>query len=430
MKFKYYILALFAAVACSPVNPVAPGMDALKAEPSFVACTKEGGSVIVEIDSKGDWTIPNADTVKTFCTINPTSGTAGKTKVTFKFKPNTEASEKRAEVFVTSGGKTQILKVSLYGTGQEEIVKTNSIDVSMKGKVKAVKGSVVEISNTVYGNYYVKDDKGKIYVYGTLDKNGASKNFSSLGIEEGDIVTVKGVVGEYKGKAQLVNVTVIDHVKSLIKVEGKNLYLPHDTTGFTVEAVFKGDLFEAKSDDSWISAPSIGVTSDGKAKASFGLIGVNDSKFNPKKGKVTLIAKQKNKKGEMRTDEIQMNVVICPQPLTPADYTVATVEEFLAKKPAKRGAYYKVTGTIKQIRDKDYGNLILEDGNGHSFYVYGLTSKHLGIDAGNDKSFRKLNLKEKDVITVIGTREKYERAKNKDEIDQMCYAFYEGKHIN
>lgn len=49
------------------------------------------------------------------------------------------------------------------------------------------------IANTTYGNFYLEDKTGKIYIYGTLDKNGNEKNFSSLGIDVGDEVTVSGL---------------------------------------------------------------------------------------------------------------------------------------------------------------------------------------------------------------------------------------------
>ena len=47
----------------------------------------------------------------------------------------------------------------------------------------------------------------------------SEKNFLSLGIEVGDIVTVEGPKTTYNGTVELVNVTVINIEKSLIKVD-------------------------------------------------------------------------------------------------------------------------------------------------------------------------------------------------------------------
>ena len=49
------------------------------------------------------------------------------------------------------------------------------------------------------GNLYIKDYSGEVYVYGI----GAKGAFKSSGLEEGDVVTLVGKRGEYKGTAQM-----------------------------------------------------------------------------------------------------------------------------------------------------------------------------------------------------------------------------------
>ena len=79
-----------------------------------------------------------------------------------------------------------------------------------------------------------------------------------------------------------------------------------------------------------------------------------------------------------------------------------TVEEFLAKS-VDASIYYKLTGTIKNLKNTEYGNFDLVDETG-SVYVYGLTTEKQG---SNDKSFSQLGLKEGDVLTLEGTRAAY-----------------------
>lgn len=79
-----------------------------------------------------------------------------------------------------------------------------------------------------------------------------------------------------------------------------------------------------------------------------------------------------------------------------------TVAEFL-KKEVDASIYYKLTGTIKNLKNTEYGNFDLVDETG-SVYVYGLTTEKTG---SNDKSFSKLGLKEGDVLTLEGTRAAY-----------------------
>lgn len=79
-----------------------------------------------------------------------------------------------------------------------------------------------------------------------------------------------------------------------------------------------------------------------------------------------------------------------------------TVAEFLAKE-VDASIYYKLTGTIKNLKNTEYGNFDLVDETG-SVYVYGLTTEK---QASNDKSFSQLGLKEGDILTLEGTRAAY-----------------------
>lgn len=93
------------------------------------------------------------------------------------------------------------------------------------GQTYRVKGICSKIANRIYGNWYLKDATGEIYIYGTLDKNGQTKNFSSLGIEEGDEITVEGPKATYNGTAELKNVSVLD-----IKKNNTSDYTDNDVT--------------------------------------------------------------------------------------------------------------------------------------------------------------------------------------------------------
>ena len=81
------------------------------------------------------------------------------------------------------------------------------------GTVYRVTGKCVEIANTVYGNWYLEDATGKVYIYGTLDKEGNSGKNNSIdawGIEVGDELTVEGERTTYKETVELKNVKVIE----------------------------------------------------------------------------------------------------------------------------------------------------------------------------------------------------------------------------
>lgn len=61
------------------------------------------------------------------------------------------------------------------------------------------------IVNTTFGNFTLTDETGSVYVYGLTKEQLESndKSFSSLGLKEGDIVTICGTRDEYNGNAQV-----------------------------------------------------------------------------------------------------------------------------------------------------------------------------------------------------------------------------------
>ena len=74
-------------------------------------------------------------------------------------------------------------------------------------------GTISNITSTEYGNLYLKDDTGLVYIYGltktAVDKN--DKSFASLGLKEGDILTLAAKRGEYNGNQQGVGAYYISH---------------------------------------------------------------------------------------------------------------------------------------------------------------------------------------------------------------------------
>ncbi len=55
-------------------------------------------------------------------------------------------------------------------------------------------GTVGEVKNSQYGNFYLEDSSGSVYVYGLSEEKGGQQNgsFTKLGIEPGDILTIIG----------------------------------------------------------------------------------------------------------------------------------------------------------------------------------------------------------------------------------------------
>ena len=89
------------------------------------------------------------------------------------------------------------------------------------------------------------------------------------------------------------------------------------------------------------------------------------------------------------------------QPEQPEVKSVS-VSEFLAA-AVSTTQVYELTGTVKNIKDKTYGNFDLEDETG-TVYVYGLTKEYV---SSNDKSFNTLGVAAGDKIKINGYRAAY-----------------------
>lgn len=93
----------------------------------------------------------------------------------------------------------------------DNVVKATCAEViaGADDTVFEVTGKCTEIKSITWGNWNLEDETGTIYIYGTLDAEGKTRNFASLGIEVGDIITVRGPKKTYKETTELVDVTVL-----------------------------------------------------------------------------------------------------------------------------------------------------------------------------------------------------------------------------
>ena len=139
----------------------------------------------------------------------------------FEHRTGKENPYESAILYVPVGSKTLYLSAEGWKkfaniVEKDDVTETDCAGViaGTDGTIYRVTGTCTSIANTTYGNWYLMDTSGQIYIYGTLDKDGNTHNFMSLGIEEGDIVTVEGPRQNYNGTVELKDVTVINIVKT------------------------------------------------------------------------------------------------------------------------------------------------------------------------------------------------------------------------
>ena len=387
MKLRHIFTALAAAaltlVGCQEELKV---LDEVQVSQSLVAIPVEGGQVQVTVNANDAWEITGTPE---WLSVSPASGQKGETVVTFSAEA---ASETRDAVFYINIGEVQQVMNALQMAEKVETpistcaeVNNNGID----GKIYRVKGTCTSIANTQYGNWYLTDDTGTVYVYGTL-YNGATQQFTKLGLEVGDIVTVEGPRKNYNGTIELVDVTVLEIEKSLLKLE-KIISTPLPLEGGVATALLtvKAGEFsvEIPEDASWLTA--------GEPTDVGGLTCVE-------------LTAAPNEGGARSATVTFKTTVDGKEYIAPAEIEqlgaikAVTVAEFLA---APEGtALFELTGVVKNLANSTYGNFDLVDATG-SVYVYGLTGN--GEIGSNDKSFASLGINEGDVITIVGTRASY-----------------------
>lgn len=72
-------------------------------------------------------------------------------------------------------------------------------------------GEIQNVAHTKYGNFYLADETGSVYIYGLVDENGAYI-FTDLGLKAGDVITVVGKRGSYYDTIEMIDALYISHV--------------------------------------------------------------------------------------------------------------------------------------------------------------------------------------------------------------------------
>jgi len=384
MKLKYlfplFIAALALMTSCEDEETMTL-LNEIQVSSSYVSIPVDGGSTSITVSAQDSWTVEKVTTDEDdveWLTISATSGSAGETELTFSAESTLDG--RTAEVLIQCAGSTQRLNI-IQGLATISPATCAEIIAGPDSKTYQVTGVVTAITNTTYGNWYLEDETGSIYIYGTLDASGGEKNFLSWGLEVGDEVTVTGPKTTYNGTVELVNVTVININKSLVKVDSiQNAELPIEGGEITAYITCKGEGVSVEIPEdakSWLSISSIqsaGTDVVVKFKA-------DENQGGDRGTTLTFHTTYESKDYSTETYVSQSGAIID-----------ATIAEFLAAEVGN--SQYRLTGVITGIVNDTYGNIYLKDFSGEAF-VYGI------------EDFQDKGLKEGDIITLVGKRSAY-----------------------
>lgn len=275
MKTKYIIVSLIAALGLLFTGCVEEAdhyLDEVKVSSSYVTFSAGGGSVPVELNATGSWSVTN---LPEWVTVSPATGGAGQVTVTFTAPAAEETRD--AVATIECGGKTQ--NINLLQTTQKAEPVTMTVkqaleviaplgDGDVAGGTYRVKGIVCKINeiSAQYGNatYFLSDDgsygeNNWLEVYRGLWINGAAITTGNE-FSVGDELTIEGSLMNYKGTPETKEKTaiVVSHVKSLISVDAFDFdELPCVDTTFKMVVTAKESPLLVSSDADWLQITDV-----------------------------------------------------------------------------------------------------------------------------------------------------------------------------
>ena len=431
MKLKYilpfFVTALAFLTGCSDKQE-STYLDGLRVSTSYVTIPLEGGTKTVDVTADADWAIDAAD-IPAWLTITPASGSAGTTAVTFSAGKGEYGQV--ITLRLVSAGRVQEINVQ-QGLPTPELATCAEIAAGPDGKQFRVRGKVTKIANTTYGNWYLADETGEVYIYGTLDKDGKTKNFASLNIEEGDVVTVEGPKKDYNGTIELVDVTVVNIEKTLVKVitaapakvskEGGEIEVEVDYKGIGVVPVIAADCDWVHQTGLRLEEGIVSAVDPNPANKAFVKFKVDVNEGNFRKTSIEFKSVKEGNESSV-TFELEQEANVLPHGQNPEDpYTPAELNAYCQSlgegKTSEVDVYVK--GIIVKYASSGefgtkYGNAsfyISDDGSETAEQFYVFRTLYLGNVKYADESLAKPAVG--DEVVICGKVTLYKDSKTGD----------------
>ena len=232
----------------------------------------EGGDLVAYLTCKSNYgvSVEIPESAKSWLSINAiNSGTVP--TVTFHALANTGGDRSATVVFKTTDGKknytsemTLIQKGAIVAATMAEFLAAEVGDTQYR-----LTGVITKVANKTYGNVYIADYTGEVYVYGI----GAKGDFEKLGLKEGDVVTLVGKRAAHNGNAQVggaqyeshISVTDVTIAEFLTKEDNSKVYYRVTGTVDEIANTTYGNLY-LKDGDSRVYVygcyPGWGATGD------------------------------------------------------------------------------------------------------------------------------------------------------------------------
>lgn len=309
-----------------------------------------------------------------------------------------------------------IPEANTIGAAQEHNTYTEELYI--------VTGTICEIKNTTYGNVYIQDAEGnQFYVYGLYTADGVRYDAMDPQPAVGDIITVKGALGQYNGTAQMKNATVTNLVVSDAEkeepAEPTAVTIPEANTigAGTGENNYTTEKYIVTGVVISIDNPTYGNVyiqdADGNKLYIYGLYSADGTvrfdKMDPQPAvgdTITVVGILGNYKGSPQMKNGWVTKLVAGEVKVPDPTEVTIPEANTIGAAQEHNTYttekYIVTGVIVEIANDTYGNVYIQDAEGNQLFIYGLYDTDANrYDAMSPKPAVG------DTVTVVGSLGQY-----------------------
>lgn len=164
---------------------------------NLVSVTSEGGATEISIKTNRNWSVRNTED---WITVSPSSGGGSDSyqAITITVAANPAEDGRSAVLTVTAGELSREISVQQGGQPRLTIAAFRSYKADKTTWYKLT-GEIASIENEEYGNFFIFDETGFVYVYGLCKKQVSSndQSFSELGLKVGDKVTMMTLRSEH-----------------------------------------------------------------------------------------------------------------------------------------------------------------------------------------------------------------------------------------
>ena len=223
----------------------------LELSTSYTEVAADATTASVDVVSNGSWTVTCPEGV----TASPASG-EGDATVTFTFAENKTAEQVDYNVAIAGGNHVcEFIIAQAPYEGPLPLTVAEFLAKPISTEYYQLTGVIKGTYNTTYGNFYLKDETGEVLVYGltATQQTDNDKSFASLGLRDGDTLTLIGQRADYNGTAQVGGPAYyVSHVAApFVDFSSASASVDAEATTYTIEVLSNTD---------WTATPSAGVS--------------------------------------------------------------------------------------------------------------------------------------------------------------------------